>query len=891
MTDLPGSVEKYANGLTALTGRQSYFLDVTGPANGRELSVVSFKAAERMGEPYRIIIELTHPDSLTRGDYLNRDATFTIDPADGSEPRVFAGCITRFSGTKTTKDFSSYRIVVEAHVARLGLVRASRIYQHQASPQIMEAILRRHGFKGHQFVFNLRRQYPQHAFRFQYQTTDLAYIQILMQKEGIYSYIVQGKHGDVIVFADDVEHYLYTPELKVPYREKAGLEAGIESIFALEMHADTVPQSIMVADYNPDLAWERFRADANVAKKDTTTYGQPYIYGTHHLDQDGARWEAQLRHEAAIAWQVIYEGESNVLDLRPARILHMDEDLSDAPNGQLVIEVTHTGARDQAYRNSYRAIPADRRFRLKLEEDTWPKIAGTLSARVTSPSNYEYAYLTQQGYYTVRFDLDFDEWNPGGESVPLRLAKPFAGRLQTGFHFPALHNDEAVLEFRDGDPNKPYISQFHHHSQAVDLITNQDRWLSRNVIRTQANNKLRMEDWKGYESIKLSTEHSGKSQLNLGYLVDSKKQRRGEGFELRTSSWGALRAGKGLYFSAHDQPKAAGQQLDMQAAIAQLERALEIAKALAASVTTAKAVPADTDAQKQVNDELDGLKAPGLLASAPASIGLVSGRGVQVAAQDNISAVAGGNVDVSAVKRFTVAAGELVSIFAQKLGIKVFAGKGPVEIQAQSDAMSLLADKDITVSSVNGKVEIAAAKELILECGGAFIQLKDGNITLGGPLDLFVKVITIQKQGAQSYNVPLNLNHPGLAGLPTTPLMLNAAASPASPGGIPAGMPYKLFAEGVLVKQGVFDSTGQLLVDHHVTTRKYTLELPGGVAHAIPVADEYQGDPTNGQLTNQGFQFHEKNSAQDITPAGDRALHRQQYSDLLDASSDTSSGE
>ncbi|MFM0456468.1 type VI secretion system tip protein VgrG [Paraburkholderia sediminicola] len=761
MTDLPGSVEKYANGLTALTGRQSYFLDVTGPANSRELSVVSFKAAERMGEPYRIIIELTHPESLAREDYLNRDATFTIDPADGSEPRVFAGCITRFSRTKTTKDFSSYRIVVEAHIARLGLVRASRVFQQQTSPQIIEAILRRHDFKGHQFVFNLRRQYPQHAFRFQYQTTDLTYIQILMQKEGIFCYFVQGKHGDVIVFADDVDHYLYQPELKVPYREKAGLEAGIESIFALEMHAHTVPQSIMVADYNPDLAWERFRADANVAKKDTTTYGQPYIYGTHHLDQDGAKWEAQLRHEAEIAWQVIYEGESNVLDARPARILHMDEDLPDAPNGQLVIEVTHTGARDQAYRNSYRAIPADRRFRLKLEEDTWPKITGTLSARVTSPSNYEYAYLTQQGYYTVRFDLDFDEWNPGGESVPLRLAKPFAGRLQTGFHFPALHNDEAVLEFRDGDPNKPYISQFHHHSQAVDLITNQDRWLSRNVIRTQANNKLRMEDWKGYESIKLSTEHSGKSQLNLGYLVDSKKQRRGEGFEMRTSSWGALRAGKGLYFSAHDQPKAAGQQLDMQATIAQLERALEIAKALAASVTTAKAVPADTDAQKQVNDELDGLKAPGLLASAPASIGIVSGRGVQVAAQDNISAVAGGNVDVSAVKRVTVAAGELVSIFAQKLGIKLFAAKGPVQIQAQSDAMSLLADKDITVSSVNGKVQISAARELILECGGAFIKLSGGNITLGGPLDLLIKTITIQKQGAASFDTSQSLPEPG----------------------------------------------------------------------------------------------------------------------------------
>jgi type VI secretion system secreted protein VgrG len=65
------------------------------------------------------------------------------------------------------------------------------------------------------------------------------------------------------------------------------------------------------------------------------------------------------------------------------------------------------------------------------------------------------------------------------------------------------------------------------------------------------------------------------------------------------------------------------------------------------------------------------------------------------------------------------------------------------------------------VSSVNGKVEIAAAKELILECGGAFIQLKDGNITLGGPLDLLIKTITIQKQGAASFDTSQSLPEPG----------------------------------------------------------------------------------------------------------------------------------
>jgi type VI secretion system secreted protein VgrG len=193
----------------------------------------------------------------------------------------------------------------------------------------------------------------------------------------------------------------------------------------------------------------------------------------------------------------------------------------------------------------------------------------------------------------------------------------------------------------------------------------------------------------------------------------------------------------------------------MQETIAQLERALEIAKALAASANTAKAIPADTDAQKQMNDELDGLKKPGLLMSTPASAALVTGQGLQLTAQDNISAVAGKNADFSIMKRFTVAAGELISIFAQKLGIKIFAAKGPVEVQAQNGPMSLTADKDVNVASVNGKVDLSAAKEIILECGGAFVQIKDGSITLGGPGDLFIKTITVQKQGKASINTPM----------------------------------------------------------------------------------------------------------------------------------------
>jgi len=742
--------------LANATGRQSYFLDVTGPANSKALSVVSFEAVERMGDPYRIVIELTHPEALAREDYLGRDARFSIALADAeagadssatTAPRTFSGCITGFSQIKTTRDFSAYRIVVEAHIARLNLTRSSRIYQQQSAPQIIEAILRRHGFKGHQFSFTLRRTYPTHAFRFQYQLADWPYIHLLMQQEGIYSTIIPGEFGDVVVFADDIDHYIYKPALTVPYREVAGLQSGEASVFALQTHAQTVPASFAVADYNPEQAYERLRAEASVASKDVTTYGQPYVYGTHHLDAPGATWEAQLRHEAAIAWQVQYEGESSVLELCPARILRMDTALADAPNGQLIVAVTHRGARDASYRNHYTAIPSDRRFRLKLDEANWPKIPGTLSARVTSPGQYTYAYLTAQGYYTVRFDCDFDTWNPGGESVPLRLAKPFAGSLQTGFHFPALDGAEAVIAFRDGDPNKPYIAQFHHHSQAIDLVTNQDRWLSRNVIRTQSNNKLRMDDWQGQEHIKLSTEHSGKSQLNLGHLVDSKKQPRGEGFELRSSGHGAIRGGKGLFISADDQPNAGGKQLDMQAAQGLLEQALQQSAALAEAAGAAQAIAADYGRQKALlNDTLMELRKAGIVVSAPVGMALASGADLQLSAKENLIATAGGHADISVLKRFTVAAGERVSVFVQKLGIKLFAAKGKVEIQAQSDEMRLLADQNVTITSANGRVVIEAKDELLLKCGGSYLLMKSTGIEEGTRGDRTIKSVAFSRQ-------------------------------------------------------------------------------------------------------------------------------------------------
>ena len=123
-------------------------------------------------------------------------------------------------------------------------------------------------------------------------------------------------------------------------------------------------------------------------------------------------------------------------------------------HGWLVVEIEHSGSRDQTYRNRFSAVAAHLPYRPPTLPE--PKVSGSLNARVVSPDNYTYAYLDHMGRYRVRLPFDLDEWSPGGDSRPVRLAKPYAGP-DYGQHFPLHEGTEVMLSFVQGNPDRPYI--------------------------------------------------------------------------------------------------------------------------------------------------------------------------------------------------------------------------------------------------------------------------------------------------------------------------------------------------------------------------------------------------------------------------------------------------
>ncbi len=142
-------------------------------------------------------------------------------------------------------------------------------------------------------------------------------------------------------------------------------------------------------------------------------------------------------------------------------------------------------------------------------------MAGTLPARVTSTTeNDTYGHIDKDGRYRVNMLFDRENWETGFESLWVRQSRPYAGDTY-GLHLPLLAGTEVAIGFEGGNPDRPYIAGVLHDSAHGDHVT--IRNYRRNVLRTPANNKIRLDDERGKEHIKVSTEYGGKSQLNLGH--------------------------------------------------------------------------------------------------------------------------------------------------------------------------------------------------------------------------------------------------------------------------------------------------------------------------------------------------------------------------------------
>lgn len=372
----------------------------------------------------------------------------------------------------------------------------------------------------------------------------------------------------------------------------------------------------------------------------------------------------------------------------------------------------------------------------------------------------EQIHVDEWGRIKVRFLFSRAEDNAhdGGagsnhsdtDSAWVDVLTPWAGDGYGARFLPRV-GEIVVIDFFDGNIDRPFVMGRLHEAERTPTQFDRKGKLPHTKklsgIRSQevdgsGFNQLRFDDTTGQISTQLQSSHAV-SQLNLGHLSHPKDQAtsqgRGEGFELRTDALGAVRAGRGLLLSTHEDAHAKQPHADAATTKKQLQGSLDNTQALNEIAQGQQVDPLDmlenlkaflNQIEQEDQDKAKVFKEAVILLASPKDVALSSHENIFLSADGQINHSAGDSINVSTQKNVFVQAQEKISLFAAQQGARLFAGLGNVEIQAHGGGISALAKQSIQLGSVEESIRITAPKEITFEVNGSSLQLSSSGIVL-----------------------------------------------------------------------------------------------------------------------------------------------------------------
>jgi len=391
-------------------------------------------------------------------------------------------------------------------------------------------------------------------------------------------------------------------------------------------------------------------------------------------------------------------------------------------------------------------------------------------------------------------DVDATGAAPGDErsGTWVRVAEALAGP-NWGSQFTPRIGTEVLVDFLENDIDRPLVvAQLYTGADAPPFAAGVESGVNHagviSGIHTRGfdgagYNQWQLDDTRGQLRMRLATS-AATSQLNLGYLIEQSPggaQRgayRGSGFELRTEAWGLVRGAEGVLLSTHARAAqgsgVTSTQMDAGENLAALESAQKRDKTLLDAATAQKALSSkatreafeafvagiDPKEKGKFDGAVNGQEAlkgqagardldagapverfakPHVLMGAPTNINWATPASTVLFAGQQLHWTTQGDTHMSAAYTVATVAAEAANLYAHEGGVQAFAANGPVSLQAHTDQLEILADKEVVVVSANDSIEIKASTKIVLQAGQSSITLEGANITFACPGEFSVK--------------------------------------------------------------------------------------------------------------------------------------------------------
>lgn len=478
-----------------------------------ELRVVRFVAREGVSELFQLeIIVVTETPELSFADLADKPALLTMQ---GDEPRYLHGRVERLRVGDAGKKLTSFAFTVVPSTFRLHHRTDCRIFQQKTAPDIIEAVLKGAGLAaGTDYRLALNASYETREYCVQYRETDFAFISRLMEEEGIFYFFEHSEDKHVLVLGDAVS--VHTPiagEASVIFRAPLGALMSGEHVQRFHHTEEVRSGKVTVRDFDfkkPKLQLEG-QAESST-HSDLELYDHPGDFEKPPVG--GAIAKRRIEERAAL--KTLGQGESAVTRFTPGLNFTLAEHARESMNREYTItRVEHRGAEPAMgeaadgdmvrYENHFECIPSDVPFRPPFVTPR-PTIKGVQSAIVTGPPGEE-IHVDEHARVKVQFHWDRLGKNDDKSSCWIRVSQLWGGEGWGAMWIPRVGH-EVLVDFMDGDPDRPVITGRVYHGTNVPpyaLPANK----TRSTIKSNStpggggSNELRFEDKKGSEEIYL----------------------------------------------------------------------------------------------------------------------------------------------------------------------------------------------------------------------------------------------------------------------------------------------------------------------------------------------------------------------------------------------------
>ena len=489
---------------------------------------------EALSEPFTLALTVLGTDArIDRSQLLGQPVTVTVPTQTGT--RYFNGKVTRVAVSATELSgtrYAVYQLTVEPDVWPMKRDRNLRIFQGQTVPQIVKTLLGEYQVS---LEDRLSGSYRVWDYCVQYQESSFDFISRLMELEGIAYHFRHEADRHTLVLTDDAAEFKPFPGYEtIPYHQTpSGGSTDEEGISQWALEDSVTPGIYSLDDYDfrkPN-AW-LFQARQNPSSPQPGSI-DVYDWPGRFVEHGHGEFYARIRQER---WQVEHQqiqGTATAVGVAPGNTFTLYNAPFFSDNGDYLTTAATYFFEENRYasgsdgetehRIDFTVIPSSVVYR-PAAVTAWPRTYGPQTAKVVGPQG-ESIWTDKYGRVKVKFHWDRLAKGDDTSSCWVRVSSAWAGQGFGGVQIPRV-GDEVVIDFINGDPDRPIITgRVYNEASMPPWALPDDSTRMGFMTRSKDGNKdnasyLFFEDRPGSESVELHSEKDMKVSVENDKTVN-----------------------------------------------------------------------------------------------------------------------------------------------------------------------------------------------------------------------------------------------------------------------------------------------------------------------------------------------------------------------------------